>query len=636
MKKLLAFNLFILLSVATIAQQVMTPELLWELGRVSAVGVTEDDQHLVFSVTTPSVEDNDMSTAHYMVPIDGGEAVEVDDPEELVPNSKISPDGEFELHHVEVKEKPVKGSDYYPELEESEVLIYHALDYRIWDTWKTGKYNHVHYRKVGTESDGTDIMAGEPYDSPRKPFGGEDDYIWTPDGTGIIYVCKKLSGTEAVVSTNTDLYRYDMASGETINLTEGMMGYDTYPSYSDQGKLAWLSMPREGYESDKNDILVDDKGMRRNLTAEWDGSVNSFIWSNDGKSIFFTAAVDGTIQLFSVDDPGNTKKLPLVRQLTFGDFDVNGPIDQVGNRIIVSRSDMNHAAEIYSFDIKSKSWNQLTHVNDATYDKIGLSKIELRKISTTDDKSMYTWVIYPPDFDPKKKYPTLLYLQGGPQSALSQFYSFRWNFQLMAAQGYIVVAPNRRGMPGHGVEWNEAISEDWGGQVMEDYLSAIDSLSKEPFVDNNRIGAVGASFGGYSAFYLAGKHEGRFKTFIAHDGVFNLESMYGTTEELFFVNWELGGPYWEDNTAVKEAYEDFNPINFVQNWDTPIMIVQGGKDFRVPIGQGLEAFQAAQVQGIKSKLVYFPEENHWVLKPQNGIAWQREFFKWLDETLVEE
>jgi dipeptidyl aminopeptidase/acylaminoacyl peptidase len=294
---------------------------------------------------------------------------------------------------------------------------------------------------------------------------------------------------------------------------------------------------------------------------------------------------------------------------------------------------MNQANEVYSYHLKTRQWKQLSKVNDAAYKKINFSKIEKHYFQTSDNKKMLTWVIYPPNFDPKKKYPTLLYCQGGPQSALTQFYSFRWNFQLMAAQGYIVVAPNRRGMPGHGVAWNEEISKDWGGQVMRDYLTAIDEMAKKPFVDEKRLGAVGASFGGYSVFWLAGNHENRFKTFISHCGVFNLESMYGTTEEIFFTDWDLGGAPWQKNEYTKKAYSDFNPAKFVNKWTSPMLIIQGGKDYRVPIGQGQEAFQAAQLLGIPSRFLYFPEENHWVLQPQNGLVWQREFFKWLEETL---
>ncbi len=302
--------------------------------------------------------------------------------------------------------------------------------------------------------------------------------------------------------------------------------------------------------------------------------------------------------------------------------------------MIVTRTDMNHASEIFSFDLKNKTFKQLTQVNNDFYGKLDLPTVEKRMVTTKDNKQMLVWVILPPNFDKNKKYPTLLYAQGEPQSALSQFYSTRWNFQLMASQGYIIVAPNRRGMPGHGVEWNADISGDWGGNAMQDYLDAIDAISKETYVDKNRLGAIGASFGGYSVFWLAGNHDGRFKTFISHDGVFDTRAMYGTTEELFFVNHDFGGAYWEkDNAKAQKAFNEFNPITYVDKWDTPIMIVQGGKDYRVPIEQGLGAFQAAQLRGIKSKLLYLPEENHWVLQPQNALVWQREFFSWLKETL---
>ena len=474
-------------------------------------------------------------------------------------------------------------------------------------------------------------MKDEPYDSPQKPFGGEEDYTWSPDGKSIIYVSKKKAGTEYARSTNTDLYEYNLETKATKNLTPNNPGYDTHPVYSPNGELSWLQMKRDGFEADKNDIIVRANGKDINLTADWDGTVDGFTWSEDGKKVYFLAATDGTKQLFEVN---YSESKPVVVQLTDGIFDINNVVGFSNGTIIVERADMNHATEIYGYNIKKKTWTQLSHVNDNIYKGIKLSKTEKRYVTTTDGKKMLVWVILPPNFDAKKKYPTLLYCQGGPQSALTQFYSFRWNFQVMAAQGYIVVAPNRRGMPGHGVEWNEAISKDWGGQVMDDYLSAIDNVAKEPYVDKTRLGAVGASYGGYSVFYLAGIHNKRFKTFISHCGVFNLQSMYGTTEEVFFTDWDSGGPYWDkQNAAAQKTYSEFNPINFVTKWDTPILIIQGGKDYRVPIGQGQEAFQAAQLRGIKSRFILFPEENHWVLKPQNALVWQREFFRWLEETL---
>jgi dipeptidyl aminopeptidase/acylaminoacyl peptidase len=393
-------------------------------------------------------------------------------------------------------------------------------------------------------------------------------------------------------------------------------------------------MKRDGYEADKNDIIVDFKGLKMNLTANWDGSVDQFMWSPDGKNVYFVAAVDGTKQLFTVNFPGMTRIAVTVRQITNGDFDVSDIIGFSGDQVLVTRTDMNHAAEIFSYNLKKNTWKQLSNVNTATYNTLALSKTERRYVTTTDGKKMLVWVILPPNFDATKKYPTLLYCQGGPQSPLTQSYSFRWNFSLMAAQGYVVVAPNRRGMYGHGQEWNEKISGDWGGQVMDDYLSAIDDVAKESYVDKSRLGCVGASYGGYSVFYLAGIHNNRFKTFIAHDGVFNTQSMFGTTEEVFFNNWDFGGAYWEkDNKVAQKSYTTFNPITLVDKWNTPILIIQGGIDFRVPIGQSQEAFQAAQLRGIKSRFLYFPEENHWVLKPQNAQVWQREFYKWLKETL---
>ena len=394
-------------------------------------------------------------------------------------------------------------------------------------------------------------------------------------------------------------------------------------------------MKNDGYEADKNDIIVRHKGIDINLTGGWDGTVNSYVWSNDGKKVYFIAPVDGTTQLFEVNFPGLTRIAVTVKQLTNGIFDVASIVGFVKDKVLVTRTDFNTASEVYSYDLKKKNWNQITHVNDAAYSKIAKSKVEKRYVTTTDGKKMLVWVILPPNFDPNKKYPTLLYCQGGPQSIVSPFYSFRWNFQLMAAEGYVIVAPNRRGLPGFGVEWNEAISKDWGGQAMNDYLSAIDDVSKEKYVDTARRGAVGASYGGYSVYYLAGIHQNRFKSFIAHCGVFNLHSMYGTTEETFFPNWDAGGAYWdaETNKDVAKTYYQHNPILLVKNWNTPMLIFHGGKDYRVPIGQGQEAFAAAQLQGIKSRFVYLPDENHWVLKPQNALVWQTEFFKWLKETL---
>jgi len=616
------------------AQKSMTPELLWSLGRVSTLGITKDGKSIVYKVSKPNVAENKSDAKFYTIPVTGGAATEIAEYKTLLADKYVSPDGKYFLTSKEIKVEKILGSDHYTDLGKSTVQIYDGLDYRHWDTWNNGTHNHVGFTPVADKDNFTDIMPNELYDSPQKPFGGEEDYAWSPDGKSIIYVSKKKAGTAYATSTDTNIYEYNLATKTTSNLTPKNPGYDTNPAYSPAGDLTWLQMKRDGYEADKNDIIVRFKGMDINLTGGWDGTVDSFMWNPDGKKVYFVAPIDGTKQLFEVNFPGLTRIAVTVTQLTDGFFDVNHIVGFSGNTVILERADTNHATEIYSYDLKKKTWKQLTTVNNEAYSAIKLSKTEKRYVTTTDGTKMLVWVILPPDFDAKKKYPTLLYCQGGPQSALTQFYSFRWNFQLMAAQGYIVVAPNRRGMPGHGVEWNEAISKDWGGQVMDDYLSAIDDVAKEPYVDKSRLGAVGASYGGYSVFYLAGIHNNRFKTLIAHDGVFNLQSMYGTTEEVFFTNWDSGGPYWEkDNAAAQKTYTQFNPVNYVEKWNTPILIIQGGVDFRVPIGQGQEAFQAAQLRGIKSRFLYFPDENHWVLKPQNALVWQREYFKWLKETL---
>jgi dipeptidyl aminopeptidase/acylaminoacyl peptidase len=635
-KRVTAFATLIIVASGTFAQNLMTPEKLWQLGRVSALGLSNDGTKVLYNVSTPSVKANKSSSKKYTVAIAGGMPVELSSTEILLKDKSVSPDGRYQITAEEVKLNKVLGKEFYPDLDKSNVRIYDGLNYRHWDTWEDGSFSHLFVRPIidGKASEGEDIMPKEAFDCPQKPFGGDEDYTWSPDSKKIIYVTKKKTGTEYALSTNTDLFEYDITTRITTNLTPTGMGYDTEPAFSSTGILAWLSMRREGYEADKNDIMVKTGKVVSNLTAQWDGTVTSFRWSNDGTRIYFNAPVGGTMQLFEVDYPGSTKKVPVVKQITKGDFDVSALADQAGSTLIVSRTDMNHAAELYAVNLTNGQMNQVTHVNDGIYANVDQSKIEKRIVTTTDGKQMVVWVIYPPDFDPNKKYPTLLYCQGGPQSALTQFYSYRWNFQLMAANGYIVVAPNRRGMPGHGVAWNEQISKDHGGQVMKDYLSAIDNVSKERFVDKSRLGCVGASYGGYSVFYLAGIHNNRFKTFISHDGIFNLKSMYGTTEELFFVNWDLGGPYWDKkNAAAQKTYSEFDPSNLVDKWNTPILIFQGGKDYRVPDGQGFEAFQAAQLKRIKSRLVYLPDENHWVLSAQNAQVWQREFFKWLKETL---
>jgi len=619
------------------AQQKLTPEKLWQLGRVSGIGISKDKQSLVYSVGIPSLSENRINRKTYLIATSGGESMELKQPMDSVMTDRmVSPNGKYIVFAKETPVMKVTGAEIYPDLPKANVYVYNSLNYRHWDTWEDGKFSHVYVSQLvnGKQAPAIDIMANEPYDCPQKPFGGDEDITWSPDSKRVVYVAKKKFGTDYAVSTNTDLFEYNVETRTTKNLTEENKGYDVSPSFNKAGVLAWMQMKRDGYESDKQDIVISDGKTKTNLTAQRDDiHVESYVWSDNGELIYFIAPINGTLQLFRVTNPLVSKAAPVITQVTSGDFDVSSIIGQDGEALYVARNDMNHASEIFKLAPGNGKLTQLTHINDTAYAKLGMCKTERKFVTTTDNKKMLVWIIYPPDFDPAKKYPTLLYCQGGPQSPLTQSYSFRWNFQLIASQGYIIVAPARRGMPGFGTAWNEQVSKDWGGQVMKDYLSAIDNVSKEPYVDKSRLGCIGASFGGYSVYALAGMHEGRFKTFIAHDGIFDFRSMYGTTDELFFENWEKGGNYWDKSNAVAQRSFNQSPSNFVEKWNTPIMIIQGGRDYRVPIEQGQQAFQAAQLKGIKSRLLYLPDENHWVLSQQNALVWQREFFGWLRETL---
>jgi dipeptidyl aminopeptidase/acylaminoacyl peptidase len=612
----------------------LTPELMWKLGRVTGNGISKDGKSAVYSVKTFSVAENNSATETFVVPVIGGSAVQTFNKDSVTRDKNISPNGKYILYDKEVKLLNQTGSDLYPELTKSNAYVYDNLNFRHWDKWSNGSFNHVFVARLvnGKKENEKDLMPGEPFDSPQKPFGGDEDYNWSPDSKYIVYVAKKKFGKDYALSTNTDIYRYDVETGKTTNLTEGMMGYDLNPSYNKQGTLAFLSMKRDGYESDKQDLVVMFGTNKINLTGSRDDlHVEGFKWSDDGMKIFFWAPVKATQHIFEIT-LGSANPAATIRQITKGDFFVQDILGQSGNTLVATKVDINHAPELYTIDVSSGSMKQLSHVNDNAYNTIGMCKSEIRFVKTTDNKLMPTWVIYPPDFDPNKKYPTLLFCLGGPQGT-TPMYSFRWNFQLMASQGYIVVSPDRRGVFGNGRKWTEDISKDWGGQAMKDYLSAIDDISKEKFVDKDRRGCVGASYGGYSVFMLEALHNGRFKTFIAHDGVFDMRSEFGTTDEMWFEYWEKGGAYWEKKNKIAQKSFSQNPSDFVDKWNTPILIIQGGKDYRVPIEQGLQAFKAAQLRGIKSKLLYLPDENHWVLSAQNAMVWQHEYFKWLDETL---
>ncbi len=522
------------------------------------------------------------------------------------------------------------AEDIYPDLPKATGRVFDDIMYKHWDEWVTEIPHPLVADFNGSKVENVvDIMADEPYEAPMKPFGGVESFAWSPDGSKLIYVSRKKTGKEYARSTNSDLYLYDIASKETKNITEGMMGYDTAPAWSPDGKyVAWLSMEHDGYESDKNRIFVMNMtdGVKTDLTVDWDYTADAIAWNPNGKSIYFIAPKDGVTPVFSIDV--NTKAVTVVADGVC-DYASLCPVNETV--LLTLRHSMLSPNEIVA--VNGKEVKQISNVNTELLGQLKMPTVEKRMVPTTDGKEMTTWVVYPPEFDPAKKYPAILYCQGGPQSAVSQFWSYRWNLALMAANGYIVIAPNRRGLPGFGTEWNAQISKDYGGQNMKDYLSAVDDMKKEAYIDADHIGAVGASYGGFSVYWLAGNHDGRFAAFIAHAGIFNTEAQYLETEEMWFADWDLGGPFWDkDNAAAQRTYAN-SPHRFVDKWDTPILVTHGEFDFRILASQGMMAFNAAILRDIPAEMVIFPDENHWILKPQNAIMWQRVFFRWLDRWL---
>lgn len=538
------------------------------------------------------------------------------------------------------------------------------LNYRHWDHYvESVAHPFVAVVREDGIDEGKDILEGEPYECPMAPFGGIEQLAWSPDSKAIAYTCRKKTGVKYATSTDSDIFLYDLTTATTRNLckpedykepdfdaTKTMknqsinhqqgdlnMGYDTNPQFSPDGKyIAWQSMERDGYESDRNRLCVYNiaTAEKQYVTEKFDSNVDAFCWASDSKTLYFTGCWHACVNMYQTNLNGE------VKQLTDDWMDF-GSIGMLGNtgKLIASRHSISQADELYIItpgkDVKKTKVQQLTYENKAFYNELEMGRVQERWVKTSDGKQMQVWVILPPGFDANKKYPTLLYCEGGPQSPVSQFWSYRWNFQIMAAHGYVIIAPNRRGLPGYGSEWNEEISGDWTGQCMKDYLAAIDDATENlPYVDKDHLGCVGASFGGFSVYYLAGHHEGRFKAFIAHDGAFNLESMYTDTEEAWFSNWEYDDAYWnKDKTEHASRTYDNSPHKFVDKWDTPILCIHGEKDYRINANQGFGAFNAARLRGIPAELLIFPDENHWVLKPQNGILWQRTFFGWLDKWL---
>ena len=671
---------------------ILTPEIMWKMGRIGGAVLSPDGSRLVYSVTHYDLASNRGVTVLCLRDMESGETVNLTDTTSNSSDPQWSADGRSiyflsdrggssqiwvmnasgsDVRQVSSFAKDVEGfgispagdklfyvqrvqtadrrsADVHKDMPKSNARIYDDIMCRHWNYWDEGEYMHIFVGDMrgGRAAEGVDIIgAGNGWDAPLAPYFDMEEIAWSPDGSMLAYTCKPLTGRDYAVSTDSDIFVYVTGEGKTQNICKPVSaadgvtelphkgfpfaGYDKYPVWSPDGHyVAFRSQEKAGYESDKERLFVFDchTAEVRYLTPDFDYNATNVVWENDG-TLLFIAPIEATHQICRLRMDGSQPEV-----LTHGDHDINA-FTFGGGRIVATLTKISQAAELFEVDGATGELTQISNVNAEIYDNIKFGEVQKRWVKTTDGKDMLTWVILPPDFDPSKRYPTLLYCEGGPQSVVSQFWSYRWNFQLMAAHGYVVVAPNRRGVPSFGQEWLEQISGDYSGQNIRDYLSAIDDVAGEPWCDETRLGCVGASYGGYSVFFLAGNHQKRFKAFIAHCGIFNFESMYGETEELFFLHNDYGGPYWDKTDATTVRSYANSPHKFVDRWDTPILIVTGEYDFRIPYTQSLQAFTAARMRGIDARLVEFADEAHQVFKPQNSMVWNREFFGWLDKYL---
>ena len=683
-----------------LGSDLLTPEVLWSFGRIGSVNVSPNDNKAVYTVSYFSKEQNKSHSVLYtmalsnkasklltassynerggvfvnqgksiiflsnasgssqlwMMNADGSNRQQISHEKTDVNDFLVSPDNKKIIMIMDVPQHhSIQEND--KDLPKASGMVINDLMYKHWDHYvTTAPHPFVADLNASSITNPIDLLAGEPYECPMEPFGGAEQLAWSPDSKQIVYTSRKKVGLKYAISTDSDIYLYDLTSRKTVNLckpsdykepeltpTQSLqaqavnhqqsdfnVGYDQNPQFSPDGRyVAWLSMARDGYESDRSRLCVYElsTGKKQYVTESFESSVNDFLWSSNSKDIYFTGVWHGVANIYATNLKGSVKKL--INDIA--DYSLVS-LSPSNKGLIAKKHSMSQADELYEVGFNGKV-SQLTFENKAFYDQLTFGEVKERWVKTIDGKEEQCWVIYPPHFDPSKKYPTLLYCEGGPQSPISQFWSYRWNFQIMAAHGYIVIAPNRRGLPGYGMEWLEEISGDYTGLCMQDYLSAIDDIAKESYVDKDHLGAVGASFGGFSVYWLAGHHEGRFKALIAHDGIFNTQQQYLETEEMWFANWDLGSAPWvKDNNQMKKAFAQ-SPHLFVDKWTAPILCIHGQRDFRIEYTQAESAFAAAKLRGIPAQMLLLPDENHWVLKPQNGILWQRTFFRWLDKWL---
>lgn len=681
----------------------LTPELLWSMGRIGSTVLSPDKTNILYTVTTYNISENRGYSAIYilnsetketkkltvntsksesdanfiengrkivflsaddngtsqlwMMNTDGSNRKCISSEKTDVNGYLFSPDEKnvVLIHDVPTETSIIKNDDDLPK---ATGMVINELMYKHWDRYVRSVPHPFIANFDGSQvTNARDILDGQPYESPMCPFGGIEEFAWSPDSKSLAYVMRKKTGRDYAISTDSDIFLYNLETGKTknlckpenykspvVNATSSLkhqiqynenedynLGYDDKPKFSPNGKyIAWTSMKHDGYESDRTRLCVFEfsTGSKTYVTETFDSGVNDFVWDDNSKELYFSGVWHGKTNLYKTNLKGEVSKITdEVCDYTLAD------VDSRQNKLLTKKQNMSMADDIFFVDIKKGTSYQLTNINESIYNKLTFGEVKERWVKTVDGKQELCWVIYPPHFDKNKKYPTLLFCEGGPQSPVSQFWSYRWNFQIMAANGYIIIAPNRRGLPGFGYEWLTQISGDYTGLCMKDYLSAIDDICKEPYVDKDRLGCVGASFGGYSVYWLAGNHDKRFKCFIAHDGIFNTQQQYLETEEMWFPNWDMGSAPWvKPGGEMQKVYSE-SPHMFVDKWDTPILCIHGQKDFRIEYTQAESAFNAARLRGIPAQLLLFPDENHWVLKPQNAILWQRTFFRWLDKWL---